>query len=95
MARARNPWFRLGMQSWSLAAEASSVMTLRMMKIAAGGAAAEAETARMIAEKSKAALELQAMFLAGTLGATAPTVMGRTMGHYRRKVRANQRRLTR
>ena len=95
MARARNPWFRLGMQSWALAAEASSVMTLRMMKIAAGGAAAEAETARMVAEKSKAALELQAMLLTGALGRTAPAVMSKTMGHYRRKVRANQRRLTR
>ncbi len=95
MARTRNPWLRLGMQSWALGAEAASVMTLRTMKIAAGGAAAEAEAARMVAEKSKAAMELQAMLLTGTLGLTAPAMMTKTLRHYRRKVRANQRRLTR
>ena len=95
MARARNPWLQLGWQSWALAAEASSVIALRTMKLAAGGAAAEAEATRMIAEKSRAALELQAMFVAGALGRSAPTMMKRTMGHYHRKVRANRRRLTR
>ncbi len=95
MARNRNPWLQLGWQSWALATEASSVIALRTLKLAAGGAAAEAEATRMIAEKSRAALELQAMFVAGALGRSAPTVMKRTMGHYRRKVRANRRRLTR
>jgi hypothetical protein len=95
MKCARNPWLRLGWQSWALGMEASSVVALRMMKLAAGGAAAEAEAARMVAEKSKAALELQAMLWTGALGVTGPSVAAKTIQHYRRKVGANRRRLVR
>ena len=94
MARTRNAWLRLGWQSWALGLEASSVIALRTMKLAAGGAAAEAEAGRMVAEKARAALELQTMFLTGAMGLTAPAMAARTMRHYGRKVRANRRRLT-
>jgi len=37
----RNPWFRTGFYAWSLGLEASSVIALRTLKIAARGVAAE------------------------------------------------------
>jgi hypothetical protein len=93
MARTRNPWLRLGFNAWSLGVEASSVIGLRTLKIAAGGAAADAESRRMVDEKVRAGLELQSLALTGGLGLTPQGAAARTLAHYRRKVRANQRRL--
>ena len=89
----RNPWFRTGFYAWSLGLEASSVIALRTLKIAAGGVAAEAETRRMVSEKLDAGLALQALALTGGLGLTAHSAATKTLAHYRRKVRANRRRL--
>lgn len=69
----RNPWFRLGVNAWALGFEASSVMVLRTLKIAAGGVAAEVEARRMVTEKVEAGLALQALALTGGLGLTAPS----------------------
>ena len=93
MARRGNPWLRLGLDAWSLGAESSAVIGLRMMKMAAGGAAAEAEARRMVSEKVEAGLALQAMALTGGLGVTPHGAAAKTVAHYRRKVRANRRRL--
>lgn len=90
MARARNPYVRLGWDAWMLGAEAATVMGLRTMKIAAGGAAGEREARRMVSEKIEAAQALQVM----ALGVTAPGAVDKTLKHYRRKVRANRRRLS-
>jgi hypothetical protein len=90
---ARNPWLRIGFDAWSLGMEASSVIGLRAFKIAAGGAAARAEASQMLSEKVEAAWSLQNMAMAGGLGSTIPGATGRMITHYRRKVRANQRRL--
>jgi hypothetical protein len=89
----RNPWFRVGFYAWSLGLEASSVIALRTLKIAAGGVAAEAETRRMVSEKLETGLALQALALTGGLGLTAHSAATKTLAHYRRKVRANRRRL--
>jgi hypothetical protein len=94
MARRVNPWFRIGRNAWSLGLEASSVIGLRTMKIAAGGAAGDAEVRRMVAEKIEAGLALQAKAMSGSLGLSAPSVAAKTLSHYRKKVRANRRRLT-
>src|SRR5437868_3234428 len=48
----RNHWFRNTFYAWSLGLEASSVIALRTLKIAAGGVAAEAETRRMVSRPS-------------------------------------------
>jgi len=95
MPRSRNPWLRLGQDAWMLGAESASVIALRSMKIAAGGAAAEREPRLMVQEKVEAAQSLQMMALTGALGFTAPGVVNKSIKHYRRKVRANQRRLSR
>ncbi len=90
----KNRWFRAGFDAWSLGVEASSVIALRTLKIAAGGAAAETESRRMVSEKIEAGLALQALALTGGLGRTAHSAATKTLAHYRRKVRANRRRLT-
>ena len=47
----------------------------------------------MVREKVDAGLALQTMALTGRLGATPDVALAKTLTHYRRKVRANQRRL--
>jgi hypothetical protein len=94
MARKRNPWFGVGFDAWTLGLEASTVIGLRTLKMAAGGPAAQAEAQRMVSEKIAAAAALQTLALTGGLGATAPGAAAKTIAHYRRKVRANQRRLS-
>jgi len=90
----RNPWFRFGVNVWSLGIDASSVIALRTLKIAAGGAAAEIEACRMVSEMTETGLALQALALTGGLGLTGQSAATKMLAHYRRKVRANRRRLT-
>lgn len=80
---------------WMLGAEASSVIALRTLKLAAGGAAADAEAKRMVSEKITAAMALSQQAILGQLGTSMPGVGTKAVASYRRKVRANQRRLTR
>ena len=68
--------------------EAQQVICLRMLKLMIGGPTAQREAARMVAEKLDAATESGVKF---ALGATPRKVMS----GYRRKVRANRRRLLR
>ena len=94
MKRARaNPWIGIGFDAWRLGLEASTVIGLRTLKIAQGGAAGEAEAQRMVSEKVKAGLALQTVALTGGLGLTPASASARTLAHYRRKVSANRRRL--
>lgn len=95
MARARgNPWIGIGLDAWRLSLEASTVIGLRTLKIAQGGEAGRAEAERMLNEKVDAGLALQTLALTGGLGATPASASARTLAHYRRKVNANRRRLT-
>ena len=95
MTRSRNPWLGIGMSAWSLGLEASTVIGLRTLKLAAGGAAGEAEARRMVSEKIDAGVALQTLALTGGLGFTPQAAAAKTLTHYRRKVRANRRRLSR
>ncbi len=71
-----------------LAAESQQVIWLRTMRLAAGGAGAKREARRMVQEKVMAAgLESGRM----ALGASHDSVVKR----FRKKVRANARRLSR
>jgi hypothetical protein len=92
--RRGNPWIGIGLDAWALGLEASAVIGLRAMRLAQGGVAARAEAQRMVSEKLEAALALQAQALTGGLGATPASASKRTIAHYRRKVNANRRRLS-
>jgi hypothetical protein len=94
MARQPSPWIGVGLDAWVLGLEACTVMGLRTLKIAAGGGSGVQEAERMVSEKVQAAAEWQTLALTGTLGDTAPRIASKTVAHYRRKVRANRRRLT-
>jgi hypothetical protein len=86
MTRRNSSWLGLSMSAMQLGLEAQGVIALRMMKMAAGGAAAEAEVQRMVSEKTKAALDAQLQFgisvmsgrldLAPTGGGSAPAASG-------------------
>ena len=89
-----NPWIGIGFDAWRLGVEASTVIALRTLKMAAGGQAGADEAQRMVNEKIDAALALQKRALTGGLGLTAASVSARTLAHYQRKVSANRRRLT-
>lgn len=91
----RNRLYRNGFDAWSLWFEASSVIALRTLTIAAGGAKATAEMQRMVSEKIEAGMTLQAKALTGALGRTPETAVARTLSHYRGRVRRNRKRLTR
>lgn len=80
-------WWKLGMDATMLAMESQHVIGLRLAKLSLGGAAAQAEAQRMVSEKIMAANE--AALLIATGGSTQRVVAG-----YRRKVRANARRLS-
>ncbi len=88
-----NPWFTLGADMWTLGLETAQVMGLRSLKIVTGGAEGEGELRRMVEEKVEAGLALQTLALTGGLGFTPQAVAAKTVAHYRRKVRANRRRL--
>ena len=95
MRRTRpNPWFGIGLDAWRLGLEASTVIGLRTLRIAQGGASGRAEAQRMVSEKVEAAMALQTRALTGGLGATPASASARTIAHYRRKVKANRRRLS-
>ena len=78
-----NLWFNMAM----LAAESQRVVWLRMMKISWGGVAAERETKQMVSEKVVAATIAAGRVMTGS----TPTAI---VKGYRRKVRANARRLS-
>jgi hypothetical protein len=80
-------WLSLAPQIMWLGLEAQQVIALRAIKLGAGGAAAQAELARMMTEKVVAATEA-----AGTLwlGGSGQKVVRR----YRTRVRQNVRRLS-
>ena len=95
MTKGYTDWMMAGFDFWRLGAEASSVMTMRMARIAAGGAAGNAEAELMLTEKVQAMIELQTKLVTGALGMTPLSGTQATLQHYRRKVAANNRRLSR
>jgi hypothetical protein len=75
--------------------EVQSVITLRLLKIAAGGAGGDAEGTRMVTEQVKAIADAQtAGAVALVQGKSLKTATKRAMTPIKRSVRANHRRLT-
>jgi hypothetical protein len=52
-------WLSFGLKAWQIGLGAKSVIALRMLRLAAAGARAEAEASRMVTEKVLAACEAQ------------------------------------
>jgi hypothetical protein len=86
-------WMRLSWQTWCLSVEASLVVALRLQKLAWGGLAAEREISKMVTEKVDSAQSMQLMMLKNADRPIAETA-AKAVKHYRGKVRANSRRLT-
>ena len=90
MARRKRPgtglWLDMAGEMAGLAFEAGQVIPLRLMRIAAGGAAGKRESRRMVREKVDAAAHAGIAFAFGD----SPQKIVRQV---RRKVRANRRRL--
>jgi len=80
-------WVKLALDTSLLAFECQLVIGLRLMKLTLGGPAASREANRMVAEKLTAFEEAAVKVATG--GTTRSVIKG-----YRRKVRANRRRLT-
>ncbi|HEV7436624.1 hypothetical protein [Sphingobium yanoikuyae] len=95
MIKSYNTWMQAGFDFWMLSAEASTVMTMRIARLATGGAEANAEAELMVSEKIRALIQLQNKIMTGTLGTTPLSNTRGVLRHYRKKVAANNRRLRR
>jgi hypothetical protein len=80
--------YRLSVDATLLTLEAQRVVALRLAALASGGVNAQVEAQRMVTEKMFAAMRAWAMMWSGH----SPT---RIVHHYRSRVRANERRLSR
>ena len=87
-------WLHAGVQMWGLTVDALSVIALRTAIIARGGKRAKGESQKMVSEKVEAGLALGGKALTGRLGSTPESALAKTLAHYRPKVRANRRRLS-
>lgn len=95
MTTSYNAWMRTGFDFWMLGAEAGTVMTMRVAKLALGGADANVEAELMVSEKVRAMIELQTKMMTGALGTTPLSNTRGALKHYRAKVAANDKRLRR
>jgi len=91
-----NNWIAFSWEAARLGWEAQSVIMLRMMKLAMGGAPGRAEAHRMAQEKIAAAAE--AVTAAASAAASAgshSTAARKVLQVYKKRVRSNKRRLSR
>jgi hypothetical protein len=88
-----SPWVRLNLQLWALAVESTMVIALRLQKIAWGGYGAQHEAYRMVGEKVTAGQAVNAIMLQNGPNVTTAK-MSKAVRHYRGKVAANKRRLS-
>lgn len=88
-------FWTLGLDLAQLASEAQAVVALRLARFASGDERSGAEVVRMVSEKmmalGEAHMHVASAAASGQLGDVGPKVVSL----YRKKVRANQRRLSR
>ena len=90
-----NPWLALSLKAVQMGVEAQSVIALRMLRLATGGARMEAE-ARMVTDRVAAAAEAQAVAAVSALSGRSPhVVVSKAPRVVKKRVRANKRRLSR
>ena len=89
-----NPWFRLASDTAFMIWDAQQVVALRFMRLAAGGAGASREVETSITEKLGAMAEAQTTSLEGIReGNSAPVIGQKVVRVYRKRVKANKKRL--
>lgn len=86
-SRSFSNWLKFAFDVNLATLEAQQVIAMRMMKLSRGGAKGAEEARRMVSEKIFAAGEAGFKLASGGSGNSV-------VKHYRRKVRANHRRLT-
>ena len=95
-ARVFKPWLDVTLKAFQLGVEAQTVMALRMIRLAAGGAQAQSEVQRMVMEKIAAMAEAHTVATSAILdGHKDHVVVSKTLGAFKKRVRANKRRLSR
>jgi hypothetical protein len=91
-----NDWFALSVQTAKLGWEAQGVMALRVMRMATQPARSQTEARRMVTEKVATLGEAQGAASAAVIrGGKSHRVAKKVLGVYKKRVRANRRRLTR
>jgi len=85
-------YFRVAQTAW----DANAVVAMRMMRLASGGAVSKREMQRMVTEKAFAIAQAQTIAAARLMTGGGVEAASRSAANvYRRKVRANRRRLAR
>ena len=88
-------WFALAAKAAQLGFEAQNVIALRLMRLAAGRTSGHAEASRIISEKFATLAEAQMIATAGAAaGRSSDIVAGMILRTYKKRVRANRRRLS-
>ena len=92
-----NPWLVLSFKAFQLGLDAQSVVALRMLRFASGGPSRmQNEASRMISEKAAAIIEAQITAAAAAMtGHKDHVIAGKALKVFRKRVRANKRRLSR
>jgi hypothetical protein len=90
-----NPWtYSLALTRFAI--EAQTVIALRMLRLATGGALARREARRMVMEKGTALTKAQLAAAAALAGGRGPHKAGtRAFATYKRAVSKNRQRLSR
>ena len=90
-----NPWLALTLKTFQLGLEAQTVIALRMLRLASGDIRGQDELNRMIVEKIAAIAEAQMAAAAAIMdGHEDHVVAGKALTVFRKRVRANKRRLS-
>lgn len=90
-----NPWtYSLALTRFAI--EVQTVIALRMLRLATGGAIGRREARRMVVEKGTALTKAQLAAAAALAAGASPRKAGtRAFGTYKRAVSKNRRRLSR
>jgi hypothetical protein len=90
-----NPWLELSLKAVHMGMEAQSVIALRILRLATGGARMEADASRMVTN-DVAAAEAQAVAAVSALNGRSPhVVVSQAPRVVKKRVRSNKRRRSR
>jgi hypothetical protein len=89
-----NPWLALPFQAAQLGLEAQSVIALRLMRLAGGGAAGRTEVRLMVADKLAAIADAQIAAAATLLTGDGHEIAMKVMQVFKTRVHANKNRLS-